>query len=468
MKILLISPKFKPMGLESFVSGYTIGSGILSVAAAARDAGHEVAVELGNEENILTLLKTHSPDMVGITCLTVSYPVAKTMITMIKEYNPDILTIIGGHHATFMTEEIFSECDVDYVLRGEGESAFPLLLHHIESGNKYPLIEGVAFKREGKIFNKHSFTLLQNIDSLPKITTDLVPGEIHSFVPQISSSRGCPFRCSFCSISAFYKGRWRKRKPETILDEIDMYASEGHGTFKFDDDNLTVDTTRVREICDNLKERGLDNLKWGCLSRVDSICRDPAMVDEMVDAGCSWMQLGIESGVQEIINTYKKHITLEQVRKAVKIMNDSSVFHTWFSIIGSGNKYDQPKYIEKNINFLKKIKFDLLQISILTPFPGTELYCKLKEENRLLHKNWKRYDCVHCVYQPLYVTPQQIEEYFLRAYRSIYASRGLDLLKMARKGLKSGSIITPEMLFKTTKYGIDIILGRKNLYETLE
>lgn len=456
------------MGLESFASGYTIGNGILCIAAAARDAGHDVVVELGNEENILNLVKTHSPDMVGITCLTVSYPIARTMITMIKEYNPDILASIGGHHATFMTTKIFSECAVDYILRGEGEIRFPLLLNCIESGNKYPLIEGVAFRKNNKIFNETSFTLLENIDSLPKITSDLVPKGIKNFTPQIPSSRGCPFRCSFCSISAFYQGRWRIRNLENILDEIEMYASEGYHKFKFNDDNLTVDTERVKKICENLKERGLDSLKWGCLSRVDSICRDPAMVDKMVDAGCSTMQLGVESGVQEIINTYKKNITLEQVQKAVKIMNDSSIFHTWFSIIGSGNEYDQPKYIEKNINFLDKIEFDLLQITILTPFPGTELYCNLNTQNRLLHKDWKKYDCTHCVYQPLYVTPQQIEEYFVEAYKIIYRSRGFGLLKTAWKGLRAGSIVTPEMMLKTVKYGINAIYRKKDLYEVLE
>ena len=351
MKVLLISPKFKPVGLDSFVSGYTIGNGILSIAAATREAHHDVVVELGNEENIINLVKKYSPDMVGVTCLTVSYPSARNMITIIKQYNPNILTIMGGHHATFMTRKIFSECSVDYILRGEGEVAFPLLLNHIESGNRYPLIEGVAFRKGTKIFNVNSFALLQYIDSLPRITADLVPKGITSFMPQIPSSRGCPFRCSFCSISAFYKGRWRKRKTKNLLDEIETYASIGYERFKFNDDNMTVDTERVKRICDGLKERGLDNLKWGCLSRVDSICRDTVMVDKMVDAGCSTMQLGVESGVQEIINAYKKNITVEQVQEAVKIMNNSSIFHTWFSIIGSGDEYDQPKYIEKNIDF---------------------------------------------------------------------------------------------------------------------
>ena len=186
----------------------------------------------------------------------------------------------------------------------------------------------------------------------------------------------------------------------------------------------------------------------------------------MTDAGCTFMALGIESGVQEIIDAYKKNITLEQVQKAIKIMNNSSIFHVWYLIIGSGDEYDQPKYIEKSIDFMKKVKFDILQISILTPFPGTGFYNKINSENRLLHKDWEKYDCTHCVYQPLYLTPKQIEEYFVKAYKTLYLSRGFDSLKIIWKGFKSGWL-NSIFLLKATRYGIDIFLKRKNIYEVM-
>ena len=467
MNVLLITPKVKIPGLESFRSGYTIGGGILYVAAAIRDAGHKVAVELGNEDNIIHLIKKHSSEVVGVTCLTATYPVAKNVINLIKEYRPNILTVIGGHYATFMTKEIFLECSVDYVLRGEGEIAFPLLLKQIEGGNKYSIIEGIAFRKNDKIFNDNTYTLVKNIDSLPHPAIDLVPKEINDFIPIVYTSRGCPYRCSFCSISAFYNGKWRARKIENILAEIESYASQGVKFFSFNDDNLTVDTKRVRAICDRLKDKGLDSLKWSCLSRVDSIFNDPGMIDKMADAGCKSMSIGIESGVQEIINTYKKNITLEHVQKSVKVMNDSSIFHGWFMIIGSGDEYDRPKYIEKNIDFMKKVKFDLLQISILTPFPGTEFYSKMISENRLLHKNWNKYNCTHCVYQPLHMTPMQIEQYFIKAYKTLYLGRGLDLPKMTWKGFRAG-FLTPTMISKLTGYGLDFLLVKKKFYDVIE
>lgn len=467
MNVLLISPKVMVPGLESLLGGYTIGGGILYIAAAVRQAGHNVSLELGNEDNIISLIKKHSPEVVGVTCLTATYPTAKNVINLIKKYDPAVLTVLGGHYATFMTKEIFSECNVDYILRGEGEIAFPKLLKEIETGNTYSIIEGIAFRKMNKIYNEKSYTLLKDIDTLPHPAIDLVPKEIKNFTPMIHTSRGCPHRCSFCSISAFYDGKWRARKTENIIAEIEAYASRGVKRFSFSDDNLTADTKRVRNICDELKNKGLDDLKWRCLSRVDSIYKDPGMIDKMADSGCTSMSLGIESGVQEIIDSYKKNITLSHVEEAVKIMNDSSIFHGWYMIIGSGDEFDTPKYIEKNIDFMKKVKFDVLQISILTPFPGTEFYAKMVAENRLLHKNWNKYDCTRCVYQPLHMTPEQIEQYYIKAYKTLYLDRGLDLFKMAYKGFRSG-FLSPTIILTSGKHGLNFAIKKKKFYEAIE
>jgi anaerobic magnesium-protoporphyrin IX monomethyl ester cyclase len=457
------------MGFESFLSGYTIGNGILSIAAVTRIANHDVILDLGNEENIMELVRHHSPDIVGFTCLTVSYPTVRNMINMIKAYNPRILTVIGGHHVTFMTKEVFAECKVDYIFRGEGEIAFPLLVNAIEQGNRYPIIEGVVFRKDNRLFNEMSFTLLHDLDTLPRIPVDLIPRSIKNYVPVISTSRGCPFRCSFCSISSFYGSRWRPRKVVKVLDDIETYTEVYHlKRFSFNDDNFLVDTNRVRELCDGLNERGLDHLKWSCNGRVDTICRVPELVNRIQDVGCVNMQLGIESGVQEIIDSYRKQITLHQVQKAVKIMNDSSIFHSWYMIIGSGDEYDSEKYLEQNIAFMKKIQFDLLSISILTPFPGTPLYTKLTNENRLLHRDWRKYDCTHCVYQPLHLSPQQIEEFFIKAYKTLNFGRdSTTLFKVAWKSLRSG-LAKSSYLLKAVRYYVDVFVRNKNIYEIMD
>ena len=153
MNVLLISPNVMVPGLESLIGGYTIGSGILYIAATVRQAGHNVAVELGNEDNIISLIKKHSPEVVAVTCLTPTYPTAKNVINLIKKFDPAVLTVLGGHYATFMTKEIFSECNVDYILRGEGEIAFVKLLKEIEMGNTYSIIEGIAFNHRIANFN---------------------------------------------------------------------------------------------------------------------------------------------------------------------------------------------------------------------------------------------------------------------------------------------------------------------------
>jgi radical SAM superfamily enzyme YgiQ (UPF0313 family) len=145
----------------------------------------------------------------------------------------------------------------------------------------------------------------------------------------------------------------------------------------------------------------------------------------MKEAGCKGVSLGIESGVQEIIDSYNKGITLEQALRAAEKLRDFSMYQQWYLMVGSGNKYDEPVYLEKSIEFMKDFPFDLVQISILTPFPGTKLYNQLEKEGRLLHKNWDYYDGLHCVYRPLGMTAEKLEEELNRAYREIYLHSGL-------------------------------------------
>ena len=100
------------------------------------------------------------------------------------------------------------------------------------------------------------------------------------------------------------------------------------------------------------------------------------------------------------------------------------MFQQWYLMIGSGNEYDTPEYIRKSVSFMTGFPFDLVQISVLTPFPGTSLYDKLEREGRLLHKNWDLYDGMHCVYRPLGMTAEELEKELTNAYRQIYLHSG--------------------------------------------
>ncbi len=438
MRILCISPRATIGGLEALRSGNQLIQGIIYVAAAAKRAGHQVQVDFGGLDDIEIKIRQYNPEVVGISCVTATYPMTREIIRKIKGLFPDIKTIIGGHHATFMYREVINESGVDYVCRGEGEEVFPLLLDSLTKGDLYPAIPGIVFYKDGHFHNDETIALLTEIDTLPAITPDLLAPGL-KFSPKLVSSRGCPFKCSFCSISAFYNGKFRQRKAEDVIADIERFVGWGYNNFWFHDDTLTANVKWVRDFCNQVIDRGF-KITWNCMSRVDTICRDPGLVALMAKAGCRLMSIGIESGIPEIIERMHKKIDHEQIRQAIQILNKTKISHNWFMIIGSGDEFDTHDYIQKNIRFFCSFKFGLVLVSVLTPFPGTEIYDKLLAENRILHYDWEKYDIMHCVYQPLGMSPKELESYLKKAYFRIYWSMGLRIIPVICHAIRSGAL----------------------------
>ena len=459
MKVLMVSPRARTGGLESLRKGNQILQGLLYVAAAARDAGHDTTVVVADRDNVDSFIERYQPDVLGVSCVSASYPIARELIKYVKQQHPGIKTIIGGHHATFMYKETFRDTGVDYICRGEGEEVFPQLLASLQAGNHYPDISGIVYMREGSYYNDDKIALLQDIDNLPRITRDLTAPEF-SFSPKIVSSRGCPYFCSFCSISAFYGGRYRKRTVKAVIAEIKEYISWGYDSFWFHDDNLTVDTKWMEEFCQAIEDEGI-NFHFNCMSRVDTICNNPALIARMAKVGCSLMSIGIESGIPEVLERMHKKISLEQIKTAIKILNKLSISHNWYMIIGSADEFDTPKHIEQNIRFFCSLPLGYVVITILTPFPGTEIFNRLVTEDRILHYNWEDYDAMHCVYKPLAMSPKDIDAYFPKAYVRVYLSKGWRLLPLfyhsfKRKAIHPSTIISAiKTMFMHKVMGID-------------
>lgn len=443
--------------------GYQIHQGLLFVAAAARRAGHKAVVVSADQITIHRFIRRYKPDVVGFSCVTATYPMTKDMILEFKKLHPNTPTVIGGHHVTFMFKETIEETGVDYVCRGEGEEVFPALLESLQQGNLFPKIPGMVFKKDGIFHNSESIAILEDINTLPRITMDLVAPDFN-FTPKIVSSRGCPFFCSYCSISAFYGGKYRQRRVEDVIQDIEDYISWGYNHFWFHDDNLTVDGKWVNSFCELIEQREL-KFTWNCMSRIDLICKDPALIARMASCGCRMMSIGVESGVPEVLERLKKKISLEQINKAVQIMKTVGISYDWFMLMGSGDEFDTPEIIEKNIKFFSQLP-GMILVSILTPFPGTEVYNKLKAEGRIRHYNWEDYDIIHCVYNPLGMTFKQMEAYLPIAYRKIYLSKGWELFPLFIKGVRTNAIRLDMILSGIKSLVKTFVLG-KDFYSAI-
>jgi anaerobic magnesium-protoporphyrin IX monomethyl ester cyclase len=198
------------------------------------------------------------------------------------------------------------------------------------------------------------------------------------------------------------------------------------------------------------------------------MAKNPKLVKMMVEAGWKSMNFGLESGVQKILDSYNKQITLEQARKLTKNLQDTNIHVGWTFIIGSGNEYDTEKYIQKSLNILHSIPYDAVGLTILTPLPGTALFQKLQRENRILTYDWELYDMLHCVYKPKHLSAKRMEEIYSKALWEVYTEGGpINIIRRALKALRA-NYISPRDILEIFQLGLRVYGKRKNINEVFE
>lgn len=466
MRVLLLQPQVFSPGYSFIATDpRRVGMGLLYVASVLDRVGHNVSVKFATKGNIQRLVEKASPDVVGFSVMTPDYPYTKELITAVKEENPKLHIVLGGYHPTFRPEEVLKETETDFVIRGEGENAMPQLVSALEGKEKVSGVMNLSYKKGKEILHNKTGTLV-DVNSLPYPAREKVD------VPftLINESRGCPFACSFCCIRSFYGGTWRPRKIENFVTEL-AYMKEklGYKRVYIISDNFLVNPKRVEAICKAIIEYGLDDLSYDSVGRIDVMAKNPRLLNLMVEAGWESMNFGLESGVQEILNSsYNKQMMLGQARKVAKILQDSNIHLGWTFIIGSGDEYDTEAYIKKSVNFLFSIPYDAVGLTILTPFPGTPLFRKLRKENRILTYDWKLYDTLHCVYKPKYLSPKKIEELYSDALWEVYKNGGpVRIIQRALKTFKANYLSLRD-IFGLFQLSCRVYGKRKNIHELFE
>jgi len=466
MRILLLQPQVFSPGISFITTDpRRVSMGLLYIAAVLDKAGHNVTVKLATKGNIQHLMEKASPEIVGFSVMTPDYPYTKELIKTVKQENPKTHTVLGGYHPTFRPEEVLKETETDYVIRGEGENAMLQLATALQGKENLSNVTNLSYKKGNQIIHNKMGPLV-DVNTLP------FPAREKVNVPftLINESRGCPYACTFCCIRNFYGGTWRPRKIENFIAEL-AYMKEklGYKRIYIESDNFLVNPKRVQAICKAIIEHGLNDVSYNSSGRIDVMAKNPKLLDLMVEAGWKSMNFGLESGIQEILdNSYNKHMTLQQARKVIKKLQDTNIHVGWTFIIGSGDEYDTEAYIQKSIDFLLSIPYDAVGLTILTPFPGTALFQKLRRENRILTYNWKLYDLLHCVYKPKYLSPQKMEELYSKALWEIYKNGGpTNIIKRAIKAFRA-NYISPRDFLGLCQLSLRVYGKRKNINEVYE
>lgn len=394
-KVCLIYPRdlnldFFPLGI-----GY--------VASSLIKNNHDVTL-LDIKENdipLLDRLRELKPDIVGISITTPQLKLARMAVNRIRQVISGVPIVAGGIHPSYFKSIFLSEFDIDYVIYGEGEVTMCQLCEAIKS-DSYSLasINGLIFKdKNGKIIVNPPRDLIKDLNSIPFPARQLVnyqtylqpPGLIRGIwtnkCGNITTSRGCPGRCTFCGVNYLYGNTYRRRSVENVLEEIDLMVSEYviDGLY-FMDDTFLMDTKWVEEFTEKFIARKY-NLKWSCYGRVDTV--NEKMLKAIKKAGCVQTEYGIESCSESVLKCIKKRTSFEQIAKAVKMTKDNGLRALGSFIFGFPD--DSEEDLAQTIALAAKVKLDFLTCYIATPYPGSELYEQAVKENRVLEpdmSNW--------------------------------------------------------------------------------
>jgi anaerobic magnesium-protoporphyrin IX monomethyl ester cyclase len=358
--------------------------------------------------------------------------VAVRTLEIAKKVNPEILTVAGGQHFTALAEDSLQAYpEIDVIVRGEGEETFAEVIKAFGKKASFSEIKGISFRNKGKIYHNPDRPFIKDLDSLPFPAYHLVEHATRKYhfrmmagtkkYAIIEGSRGCPHQCVFCSQWAHWRGEWRRKTAKRIADEIEfLFNNYGMEFFWLTDDNFGLGN-HAEKLCDEIIRRGLsEHIMWFVQARCDDVVKSSKILPKLRKAGNYWILLGVESPNEQALKSFNKGITMEDSRKAVKLLKQNDIFAQTTLIIGERN--DSSKSIAKLREFVNGLDPDLAIFMILTPFPGTKLYAEALEKGWIEDFNWAHYDMVHAVMPTKYLSRQQLQEELFRCYRSFYGS----------------------------------------------
>jgi anaerobic magnesium-protoporphyrin IX monomethyl ester cyclase len=388
--VLLIYPYFNSKYNRSIFRFPPLGLGY--VAASLRKAGYDVDIldcTFMDREEALKKARGAGADVVGIYSMVT---MREDSIRFAKHLRGSCDLLIAGGPLPSCDPGSFLK-DFDVVVKGEGEYSVVEVLQAYENGKGLESIRGIVYRSEGYPGRSVPvFTSLRelepDIDNMAFPARDLFPNDKYIdywkkrfgySTTTVFTTRGCPFRCEFCS-NAVFGISYRERTPSNVVDEVEQALSFGYDHIHFADDVFTLHRERVLSICDEIESRGLD-FKWECLGRVDSIDRNTAAA--MKDAGCDRIFFGIESGSDSVLELMNKKISKEKARRAVDAAHAEGLKTGAFFILCYPGETNET--VLDTLRFSTSLPLDYLSFTVPYPLPGTPLYERVKSR---ITKEW--------------------------------------------------------------------------------
>jgi len=440
MKIVLVRPNYKshiitpPIGL-GYLASFLKSHGItVKIIDGLRDDA--------DSDELTARVFDERADAVGITCLTAFYNEAVDLSRRLKQAGQRV--VIGGVHPTFLPHQTLKDSGCDYVIAGEGELP---LLSLVQSGLVNSGIPGVYSLSDlpdaGTPF--HKAEPIANLDDLPfpdweQLDPRTYPKAPHGAIVRnypigvVTTTRGCPYDCTFCASPQFYDRTIRFRSPANVLAEI-RYLVDAFGAkeIHFEDDNLTLRREHVESLCRMILDSGL-GISWACPNGVRADRIDESLVQLMRQSGCYYFAFGIESASQTILDNICKHEKIGDIRRSIDIAARAGISCQGFFIFGLPG--ETAATIDETIQFAKTSKLSRAQFLILDVLPGSQLWTTLAGQ---FTPNWAKNSFKEPEWVPAGLTKECLLSSQSRAFREFYLKSPRRLLALARS-IRPGQI----------------------------
>ena len=435
MKILFITPPYHAGVVE--VAGRWVPLYFVYLAGAARAAGHEPVIydamtKFVGYPEIEAEIRRVQPDIVATSALTCTSPDAILVMEAAKAIDPNIKTICGGVHASFMYDEMFSLSQaLDYIVVGEGENTLVELLDHL-AGKGKPLAEipGIAHRQGGTVTFTGTREFLTDLNNRAR-AWDLLDWEDYTYfilpgsrLAAVDTSRGCDKDCSFCSQQKFWKQKWRARTPEDIVAELEELAHKHKvDVVLFTDDYPSPDRARWEALLDLMIERKVP-VKVLMETCAADIIRDREILWKYRKAGIIHIYVGTEATDQAALEYMKKGLKVEDAKLALDLLREVNIITETSMILGLPD--DTTESIARTIERVRAFNPDFAHFLALPPWPYSDMYPLL--EPYIVDRDYRKYNLIDPVIKPKNMTLLDVDRAIINGYRDFYMNKFKEMM----------------------------------------
>lgn len=433
MKILLVEPDDRSIPGLNFGRLFIMEPLSLELIAASVPEHEVKIVDLRLDPFALEYyLDDFKPDVIGVTGITALHNEINKILAIGKGIGA--FTIAGGPHASFAYQAL---ANIDAVVIGEGEGSFRKLISVLNSSGDLSLVPNLVWRDRGKWIRNDTYGY--NLWPLPRrdFANDYKYTAIGHPTAMVEATRGCPHRCSFCVTPKLFRGRYRVRPVEEIVNYI---STRPEPFIMFPDADFLASAKYITSLLEGIRKAKLKK-SYMVAIRADEIVSNPKLIEMWSHSGLSFAFIGFEGYKQEQLNSYHKDSLIDYNKKAVSILHKSNVMSIGTMLVNPD--WAAPEF-DKCLAYAKRLGSDITFFSVLTPFPGTEI-----AKGYPTIATYDKFDVLHAVTETA-LPYQEFQRNFVRISKLIFRSRatiGLFWRLLKRKLLKMDSFLSFTKIF---------------------